>query len=117
MLKDKIDESSDIVRHESAGGFLFHQTSEGNLLVALPKKKEGGYRMPKGHIKNGETPNEAALREVIEELSLKIKPKLLKKVLKYDYSFSLPDDKRKQYKEVHVYIFTTDRKLDVAPLR
>ena len=54
---DKID--------ETAGGVVI---SDKNVLVLfLPSRQE--YRLPKGHIEYGETPVEAALREVAEESS------------------------------------------------
>lgn len=47
---------------ESAGGVVFH---EDNIL--LLKKRNGDWVLPKGHIEYGESVEETALREVMEE--------------------------------------------------
>ncbi|MEI6044693.1 MAG: NUDIX domain-containing protein [Chloroflexota bacterium] len=50
-------------QYQAAGGVVHYN---GKLLVLL-KPKANELRLPKGHIEPGETPEEAALREVAEE--------------------------------------------------
>ncbi len=113
--EDKIFAGEKTVKHESAGGFLFFEDPKEGLLVAIIKKIDDTYYMPKGHIKDKETPEEAATRELTEELSLKVKPKLIKKVGVDSYRFTLPNDLRKHLKNVHIYIFEVNNKAKIAP--
>jgi len=115
-LSDKIDSSGNIVKHESAGGFVFYESPQKKLFVALVKKPDDGYYIPKGHVKHGEKSEAAALREVVEELSLKVYPKLLGKLGVDSYSFTLPNDKREHFKKVHLFIFTLNKKAKITPL-
>lgn len=116
--QDKIKSNGKIVKHESAGGFVFYQSpNDGTLYVALVKKPDGGYFVPKGHIKHGETSKEAAIREVMEELSLKTRPKLLTKLGIDSYSFTLPNDHRKHQKKVYFYVYSLNSKVKISPLK
>jgi diadenosine hexaphosphate hydrolase (ATP-forming) len=49
-----------------AGGVVFNANSE-VLLIQYPESRGGGWSFPKGHIDPGETPEVAAIREVLEE--------------------------------------------------
>jgi len=60
-----MDDSMDIKLDEIAGGVVL--SGQNILILFIPVRKE--YRLPKGHIEYGETPAEAALREVSEESS------------------------------------------------
>jgi len=50
--------------------------------ILIMKKTEGGYTIPKGHMRKGETPREAMHRELKEETQLELphEPKFLYKV-------------------------------------
>ena len=108
--KDKIFAYDNKVHHESSGGCVFFNDPSEGLLVALIKKTDGSYGIPKGHLVEGESPEEAASREMVEELSLESAPRLIKKIGVESYSFSLPDDNRKHFKDVHIFIFEVDKK-------
>jgi diadenosine hexaphosphate hydrolase (ATP-forming) len=49
-----------------AGGVVFNANGE-VLLIQYPDSRGGGWSFPKGHIDLGETPEVAAVREVLEE--------------------------------------------------
>jgi 8-oxo-dGTP pyrophosphatase MutT (NUDIX family) len=51
------------VYYRAAGGVVFH----GERVLLLDRPGRGEVRLPKGHIEEGESPPEAALREVREE--------------------------------------------------
>ena len=54
----------------SAGGVVIRKDAAGSLVLLCLQQKLSGikvYCLPKGHIEPGETPEEAALREVLEE--------------------------------------------------
>lgn len=53
----------DIERYQAAGGIVF----DGDKVLLLRKTEEGVVVLPKGHIDPGETPEQAAVRETIEE--------------------------------------------------
>ena len=60
------------VRHlESAGGLVLASDGNGGTYVALIRKREGTWALPKGHREGEETLEQAALREVEEETGLK----------------------------------------------
>lgn len=53
-------------KHVCAGGVVYRQTG-GSLEVLLIQDRFGHWALPKGHVEPGETPAEAAVREVQEE--------------------------------------------------
>jgi len=105
-----------MVRHHSAGGFVFYQSLlDGLLYVALVQKATGEYLVPKGHIERGETPAEAAVREIKEELTLAETPHLIGKVGISSYSFTCPGDRREHHKDVHLFAFSLPNKAALHP--
>jgi len=69
----------------SSGGVVFRKTESG-LKILLIKDSYGRWTLPKGKIEQGETPQDAAIREIQEETgltNLKIVDKLGK--IKYFY--------------------------------
>lgn len=115
-MEDKITTTKNSVFHESAGGYLFSE-DKGKLYVALLEKTDGKYFIPKGHIKRNETPEEAALREIKEELSLEESPTKVAKVGIVKYSFGQLNDNREHVREVHIYVYSVPSKVGIKPLR
>jgi len=113
---DQIEYSSTGIKHESAGGFVFFEDSKTHeLFVALLRKTDGHYLIPKGHIRKSEEAQDAAIREVKEELTLK---ETLETVsfLKIDsYTFTLDDSDTTHYKNVHLYVFRLNEKVEIKP--
>lgn len=113
---DKIEHSSEGIRHESAGGFVFFEDGRTHkLFVALLRKPDGHYLIPKGHIRKGEEPQDAAIREVREEISLKEIPEIISFLRIDSYSFILNDSDVTHYKNVHLYVFRLNRKIEIKP--
>lgn len=50
----------------SAGGIIIRKINM-NTEILVIKRHEGGLSFPKGHVETGESPEEAAIREVFEE--------------------------------------------------
>lgn len=114
---DQIEFFEDKIIHQSAGGFVFYEAPESHILyVALLQKPDGRFYIPKGHIFKNEEPETAAPREVKEELMLEKDPKIVTKISIDSYTFTLPDDERTHYKNVHLYIFELPRKEEIKPL-
>lgn len=57
------------IREVSAGGIVYRQTPEGFLFLLI-KDCYRNWGFPKGHLEDGETPAQAALRETREETGL-----------------------------------------------
>ena len=54
----------------SAGGVVYRRDEDGTPRFLLIRDPYGNWGLPKGHLESGETPEQAALREVSEESGL-----------------------------------------------
>ena len=93
----------------SAGGLVVDSTGKLGLLIGRRDIKDvSGKRilwsLPKGHIEEGETPEEAALREVAEETG--IQSKIEKSLGVIDFWFMAGG--KRIHKTVHHYLFRED---------
>ena len=77
---------------------------ESNNKILIMTKTEGGYTIPKGHMRKGETPRQAMHRELKEEtqITLPTEPKFL-------YKVERPIDKGGDY--MHVFHYKSDKEL------
>ncbi len=60
----------EIVREPTAGGVVFRRDKEGGIEILLIQDAKDRWTIPKGHIEEGETAQEAAKREIGEEAGL-----------------------------------------------
>lgn len=92
-----------IVQEVSAGG-LAVAAVEGKICAALILRRSRMGRLewllPKGHVEPGETPAQAAVREIREETGIDSKP--VRFLSSMDYWFSGPD--RRVHKVVHHFL-------------
>ena len=58
---------SEMVREATAGGVIFRVTKKGELEILLVADHFSRWTIPKGHIEEGETAQETAIREIGEE--------------------------------------------------
>ena len=60
----------EIVREPTAGGIVFRRSEKGDVEILLIQDHKDRWTIPKGHIEEGETAQEAARREIGEEAGL-----------------------------------------------
>ncbi|MBR3486365.1 MAG: NUDIX domain-containing protein [Clostridia bacterium] len=63
---------SDRIRYERSCGAVVYRMDEGEIKYLLVRSKNGLWGFPKGHMEQGETEHETALREILEETSLNV---------------------------------------------
>jgi len=114
---DKIKIKNNQIYHESAGGYVFFNDSQKNVLYVAILKKEEGYFIPKGHVKEKETPEQASLREIKEELRIKSKLRKIGKVGINKYKFFMMNDDKAHCKKVHLYVYLSEEKSKIKPLK
>ena len=90
----------------SAGGLVIDTTGKLGLLIGRRDQKDSSgkkilWSLPKGHIEEGETPEEAALREVAEETG--IQSEIEKSLGVIDFWFMAGG--KRIHKTVHHYLF------------
>ncbi|MEY4108826.1 MAG: hypothetical protein RJB35_139 [Actinomycetota bacterium] len=93
----------------SAGGLVVDTTGKLGLLIGRRDIKDASgkrilWSLPKGHIEEGETPEQAALREVAEETG--IESKIEKSLGDIDFWFMAGG--KRIHKTVHHYLFRED---------
>jgi len=60
----------EVVRETTAGGVVYRVTKRGELQVILFQDARDRWTIPKGHVEDDETAQEAAIREIGEEVGL-----------------------------------------------
>jgi 8-oxo-dGTP pyrophosphatase MutT (NUDIX family) len=60
----------EVVREPTAGGIVFRRNGTGDVEILLIQDAKDRWTIPKGHIEEGETAQETALREIHEEAGL-----------------------------------------------
>jgi len=91
-------------RQFSAGGVVMKIDSRGPK-VLLIKDSYGHWTWPKGHIEKGETPDEAALREISEETGLG-RLEIIKILGRQEYYFTRKNIKI--FKTVYLFVVKAD---------
>ena len=90
------------VEEVSAGGLVVDKSGEMGLLIGrIDKRGRMLWSLPKGHIEEGESPEEAAIREVLEETG--IKSAITRSLGVIDFWF-MAEGKR-IHKTVHHFLF------------
>lgn len=60
----------EVVREATAGGIVYRITKRGELQIILFQDARDRWTIPKGHVEEGETAQETAIREIGEEVGL-----------------------------------------------
>ncbi len=99
----KNQSASKRVEEVSAGGLVVDKSGEQGLLIGrIDKRGRMLWSLPKGHIEAGESPEDAALREVLEETG--IKSSITRSLGVIDFWF-MAEGKR-IHKTVHHFLFS-----------
>ena len=59
--------------YEKSCGCVIYRIADEMRVLVIKQARNGNWSFPKGHVEDGETETETALREVLEEVGLKIK--------------------------------------------
>ena len=83
------------------------------IYVALLKDKDNNWVLPKGHLKEGESLVETAIREVLEETNIKLKTEnLVDKIGDFTYFSNLENSD----KNIKAYLFKISKYQKIVPL-
>lgn len=85
----------------SAGGVVFRRTGEGAVEIQLIQDRYGRTSLPKGKMEPGETVEQTALREILEETG--IRGKIVEPLALIQYEYVHPAKGRVD-KEVHYFL-------------
>ena len=96
-----------VTQQTSAGGVVATEgTPKGELrdgaVALIARKRRTVWCLPKGHLEEGETPEEAALREVREETGLRAE--ILQSLGKISYGFVSSQEQARILKTVHFFL-------------
>ena len=92
-----------MIEATSCGGVVIHRGKILTLYKSYRNRYEG-WVLPKGTVEAGETHEQTALREVLEEAG--VRASIVKYIGKSQYNFTVPEDV--VTKEVHWYLMTAD---------
>ena len=87
-------------KHFASGGVVVKE-DRGDVKVLLIKDGYGHWTWPKGHMEEGETPEDTALREISEETGLKTL-KVLEEIGKQEYWYTF--ESVRIFKTVHIFL-------------
>jgi 8-oxo-dGTP pyrophosphatase MutT (NUDIX family) len=88
----------------SAGGVAFRRTEAGVEVALVRVRPQGRWQLPKGLVDAGETPEQAALREVREEAGVETEPITPLDVVEYWYVGDRRGVRVRFHKRVHFFL-------------
>ncbi len=60
------------MKHEKSCGAVVYTVKDGQIFILVEKMRLGHTSIPKGHVENGESEEDTALREIMEETALPV---------------------------------------------
>lgn len=99
-MADKKREQKPLVREFSAGGAVYKKRVEEIFWLLIRPAGTDRWQLPKGHIEEGESAEEAAVREVFEETG--IRAKTLRKIGDIQYFYQ--EAGRRIFKKVSFFL-------------
>ena len=88
----------------SAGGIAFRKTGVATEIALIRTAEEGRWQLPKGMIDPGETPQQAALREVREEAGINCKLLNSIEIIEYWFYGNYDGTRKRYHKKVHFFL-------------
>jgi 8-oxo-dGTP pyrophosphatase MutT (NUDIX family) len=88
-------------RESSAGGVVVREREGTVELAVIQPRGRDVWALPKGHVDAGETPEQAAAREVLEETGLRVQLEAPLGEIRYVYQFR----GKKIFKQVHFFLY------------
>lgn len=61
----------EVLREQTAGGVIFRKTAKGEVQILMIQDAKDRWTIPKGHVEEGEKPDQTAKREIMEETGLR----------------------------------------------
>lgn len=89
-----------VKREFSAGGAVYKRGNDGTEWLVIQPAGANRWQLPKGHIEDGESAEEAAAREVFEETG--VKAKTLRKISDIQYFYQ--EAGRRIFKKVNFFL-------------
>lgn len=104
MNDDAPKKPMETVHQHSAGGVAFRSDGPEHEIAVIRTSEEGRWQLPKGIVDPGETPEQAAIREVSEEAG--IKGEIVEPIDTIEYWFvaSYDGPKMRYHKKVSFYL-------------
>ena len=100
------------MKDEAYGVIIFAEDKDSFRYLLLQHQNGGHYGFPKGHAKEGETPEQSAFRELKEETGLKRKDLRIIDGVTFEDNYSYEEDGETVYKSVYYYLATTKETYD-----
>ena len=91
---------------DCAGGIIINNKQE----TVIVNQNHDSWSLPKGHIDDGETKLEAAIREIYEETGIE-NPKLIRSLGSFGrFRIGLDGkDDKSEYKTIHIFLFSSSK--------
>jgi len=78
---------------KSCGAVVYRESNRGLEFLAVQSKASGDWGLPKGHVEKGESEEETAMREVLEETGINI---ILDQYFRTTVEYILPNGRPKE---------------------
>jgi 8-oxo-dGTP pyrophosphatase MutT (NUDIX family) len=91
-------------RNETSAGGVVVRTSDDAIDVAIIKTHEGRWQLPKGWIEDGESPEQAAVREAREEAGVLTEHVAPIDIIKYQFVSRYDPEPARVFKRVHFFL-------------